>query len=95
MKAFKEPAKLADRVIASGDGVAEPGVTTATLTEPAKLATDVAKRPRELHFVLARVNACMFRLWPTSWAGQRSDVVSPGSAAPSPGAITLSASFAG
>ncbi|MGH9872805.1 MAG: hypothetical protein ACRD9S_10095 [Pyrinomonadaceae bacterium] len=43
MKAFEEPGKLADRVIAPGDGAAEPGVKTANLTEPAKLATDVAK----------------------------------------------------
>ena len=34
-------------------------------------------------------------LSPTTWARTRFDSISPGSAAPAPGAITLSASFAG
>ena len=62
MKAFKEPAKLADRVIAPGDGAAEPGVTTANLIEPAKLATDVGSGQCESHFDLARVDGCIFAL---------------------------------
>ena len=40
MKAFNQPAKRADRVIAPGEGAAEPGVTKQDLTEPAKLAID-------------------------------------------------------
>ena len=40
IRACTEPAKLADRVIAPGEGSAEPGVTIANPTEPAKLATD-------------------------------------------------------
>ncbi len=40
MKPSNQPAKLADRVIAPGDGEAEPGVSAKKLGEPAKLATD-------------------------------------------------------
>jgi len=39
-KSFNEPAKLAGRVVAPGDGEAEPGVTAINFREPAKLATD-------------------------------------------------------
>ena len=40
---FKQPAKLADRVLAPGDGEAEPGVTATNFREPAKLATDSSR----------------------------------------------------
>jgi hypothetical protein len=39
-RSFKQPAKLAERVLAPGDGEAEPGVTATNFREPAKLATD-------------------------------------------------------
>ena len=39
-KTITEPAKLADRVIAPGEGSAEPGVNFSKSTKPAKLATD-------------------------------------------------------
>ena len=39
-KSFTKPAKQAERVIAPGDGEAEPGVTAGNFKEPAKLATD-------------------------------------------------------
>ncbi|HYU99431.1 MAG TPA: hypothetical protein VE977_11420 [Pyrinomonadaceae bacterium] len=39
-ESFNEPAKLAERVIAPGDGEAEPGVTASNFGEPAKLAKD-------------------------------------------------------
>ena len=39
-KSFNQPAKLAERVLAPGDGEAEPGVTAGNFKEPAKLATD-------------------------------------------------------
>ena len=77
MKAFKEPAKLADRVIAPGDGAAEPGVTTANLIEPAKLATDVGSGQCESHFDLARVDGCIFVSCPLCGLGSSSDVVVP------------------
>jgi hypothetical protein len=85
-KPLNQPAKLAERVVASGDGEAEPGVTATDFQEPAKLATD---RSEDLQLV------CRFHLSPTSWAGTRVGFRSPGSASPSPGATTLSASFAG
>jgi hypothetical protein len=37
---FIQPAKQAERVLAPGDGEAEPGVTATNFREPAKLATD-------------------------------------------------------
>jgi hypothetical protein len=36
-KSFNQPAKLAERVLAPGDGGAEPGVTATNFREPAKL----------------------------------------------------------
>ncbi|MGH9874719.1 MAG: hypothetical protein ACRD9S_19875 [Pyrinomonadaceae bacterium] len=75
MKAFKKPAKLAGRVIAPGDGTAEPGVTTANLTEPAELATDVLSGHVKVHLIWPGRTVDMFRLSPTSWAGPCSDVV--------------------
>ena len=39
-KSFNQPAKLAERVLAPGDGEAEPGVIASNFREPAKLATD-------------------------------------------------------
>jgi len=39
-KPLNQPAKQADRVLAPGDGEAEPGVTITNLMEPAKRATD-------------------------------------------------------
>ena len=39
-ESFNEPAKLAERVLAPGDGEAEPGVTDSHFREPAKPARD-------------------------------------------------------
>lgn len=39
-KPFNQPAKRAARVLAPGDGEAEPGVTATIVGEPAELATD-------------------------------------------------------
>ena len=39
-KSLNQPAKLAMRVLAPGDGEAEPGVTAADFRETAKLATE-------------------------------------------------------
>ena len=39
-KPFDEPAKQAARMLAPGDGEAEPGVTGQRENEPAKLATE-------------------------------------------------------
>jgi len=42
-KPFNQPAQLAARVLAPGDGEAEPGVTATIVGEPAKLATDPSR----------------------------------------------------
>ena len=43
-KSFNQPAKLAERVLAPGDGEAEPGVIASNFREPAKLATDAGRK---------------------------------------------------
>ena len=40
VESFSEPAKQAERVVAPGDGEAEPGVTSNTRSKPTKWATD-------------------------------------------------------
>src|SRR6185369_10599752 len=55
---FNQPAKRAERVLAPGDGEAEPGVTATIFGEPAKLATDPG-----------RAIFCTFHLSPASRAG--------------------------
>jgi hypothetical protein len=77
-------------VLAPGDGEAEPGVMVQFLTEPAKQATDVIGG-----FVISQGHFLRFSCvahfvgWDVFGFG------SPGSASPSPGAITLHACFAG
>jgi hypothetical protein len=49
-KPLNQPAKLAERVLAPGDGEAEPGVTASNFREPAKRATDGSRgSPTCLH----------------------------------------------
>ena len=45
---FNEPAKQAERVLAPGEGEAEPGVRTTNFREPAKLATDASQTMKKL-----------------------------------------------
>ena len=93
-KSSNEPAKQAERVLAPGDGEAEPGVTAGNFKEPAKLATDggrhilLNKNPESTIF-LHHASDAHFVGWVLVGFG------SPGSASPSPGASTLFASFAG
>ncbi|MGI9065878.1 MAG: hypothetical protein ACR2HX_05665 [Pyrinomonadaceae bacterium] len=56
MKASNQPAKLADRVIAPGDGAAEPGVSAKKLREPAKLATDGWSSGYVTIYMITRLN---------------------------------------
>src|SRR4029450_11794572 len=77
-----EPAKLAERVLAPGDGEAEPGVTATNLREPAQLATDAvdARKPLSPSCFSHVSSVAHFVGWGACW------VWSPGSASPSPGA---------
>ena len=71
-KSLNQPAKLAVRVLAPGDGEAESGVTAIDFREPAKLATEgsgsilVMKKPLSFWTV---------DLSPTSWAGTMLDLI--------------------
>jgi len=84
-KSFNQPAKLAERVLAPGDGEAEPGGSSPTWSQPTKWATDETCK----QVGLARLPSV------ARFAGFWKLAVTPGSASPSPGASTLSASFAG
>ncbi len=89
-KRFNQPAKQAVRVLAPGDGEAEPGVkATTNFKEPAKQATVGSRSIFVMSPALLHVSSV------AHFVG--SEVLgfgSPGSASPSPGASTLSARFA-
>ena len=76
-ESFHEPAKRAERVLAPGDGDAEPGVTASNFREPAKLATDETRGSPNCFLYVSRV-AHFVGSGPLEFG-------SPGSASPSPG----------
>ncbi|HYU99452.1 MAG TPA: hypothetical protein VE977_11525 [Pyrinomonadaceae bacterium] len=64
-----EPAEQAERVLAPGDGEAEPGVTATNFQEPAKLATDSSLGGPSAHFVGQEVSGAVSPGWasPSAW----------------------------
>src|SRR5258706_3294902 len=66
-KPVNQPAKLAERALAPGDGEAEPGVTATSSREPAKLATDGAgvlcSEQAKVQDVFARSSVAHFVGW--------------------------------
>jgi hypothetical protein len=87
---FNQPAKLAKRVLAPGDGEAEPGVRsviTVSLRSWRQCSRALKNRESKLFSHVSSV--AHFVGWTSVGFGP------PGSASPSPGASTLSARFAG
>jgi hypothetical protein len=82
-KPVNQPAKRAERVLAPGDGEAEPGVT-APYSESLRSWRQIL-----VGLFLHVSSVARFAGWDVFGFS------SPGSASPSPGASTLSASFAG